>query len=71
MKAKVLQKFKDKHTGAIHERGDVIEITEKRLAELKKAGRFVVEIAEDKTSEASEEKPKKRRTKKAADADAE
>jgi hypothetical protein len=34
MKAKVLRKFRDKHTGEIHNPGDVITISAKRFEEI-------------------------------------
>lgn len=36
--------FKDKVTGKVCKVGDIIDVTDKRLAEIKKAGRFVVPV---------------------------
>lgn len=66
IKVKVLSKFRDKHTGVIYKANDVIEVTEKRFAEINAADNtLVAEIAEEITEVKTEEKPKgKRATKK-------
>lgn len=46
MNVKVLKKFRDKHTGELFEKGDVLTISEGRYNELKYAGRYVQKIAE-------------------------
>lgn len=46
MKAKVLISFRDKETKKECKKGDVIEITEKRFNEIRKAGKLVEEIKE-------------------------
>jgi len=44
MKVKVVMPFNDKVTGKVCKVGDIIDVTDKRLAEIKKAGRFVVPV---------------------------
>lgn len=66
MKAKVLKKFKDIHTGEIYKANDVINVTKKRFEEInkngvkKKKGVLVEEVEEETQGENTE-----------ADADAE
>ncbi len=47
MKATVLRRFRDKHTKAIYEAGDVIEVNKKRFTEMN-ATRFGVLVEEMK-----------------------
>ena len=47
MKAKVVQRFRDKHTGDIHEVGDIITISKKRFAEILEVAPLVEEIKEE------------------------
>lgn len=54
MKVKVVRDFRDKYTLVIHRRGDVLEITEERYAELKLAGEYVYNIAQDGAEKAPE-----------------
>lgn len=52
MKAKVLRKFKDKHSGKMHNVGDIITISKERFAEILKVGPLVAEVKkEEKTAE--------------------
>lgn len=53
MKVKVIRKFKDKHTGKTHRRGEVMEITKERFQEISKVGEFVQTITENAQSDAS------------------
>lgn len=53
MKLKVLVKFIDKHTGNLHNVGEVFEATEERLQEIMSVGNYV--------SVVEEEAPKKKR----------
>lgn len=46
MKVKVTRKFRDKYTGELHAKGDCLEITEERYAEIMSAGDFVYQIAQ-------------------------
>lgn len=48
MKVKVIQPFKDKVTNKVHKTNDVIEVTPERLKDIKKAGRYVAEVKEEK-----------------------
>ena len=48
MKAKVVQKFIDKHTGEVRDVNDEFTCTKKRFNEILSAGDFVVEVKEDK-----------------------
>ena len=54
MKAKVLKRFKDKHSGKIHEQGEVLTISKDRFNEILKVGAFVEEIPQKKTEKAAE-----------------
>lgn len=58
MKAKVLQKFKDKHTGEIHKVGDVITISEERFEEILTVAPLV-EAIEEKPEQAKKPRAKK------------
>ena len=62
MNVKVIKKFKDKYTSEIHKIDEILEVTEKRFAELKD---FVEEVKDDegKDSEKTESK-RKRKTEK-------
>ncbi len=44
MKAKVLKRFRDKHTGKIHKPGDIITISKKRYAEILEVDVLVEEV---------------------------
>jgi hypothetical protein len=48
MKAKVLKRFKDKHSGEIYNAGDVITISKKRYDEILEVDRLVEKIAPEK-----------------------
>lgn len=54
MKVRVIKEFIDKHTRKFNPVGVEIEVTDERLAELKEAGKFVIEIQEqtEQTDEA-------------------
>lgn len=58
MKAKVLKKFRDKHTGKIYKVGTVIEVTKDRFAEIQKADASLVEAVEEKTEDTATEEKK-------------
>lgn len=47
MKVRTLKRFKDVHTGEIHEANKEMEISEERYEELKKAGDYVEPLKED------------------------
>lgn len=55
MKVRILKEFRDKHTGERYEPEAVIDITEGRMEEISKVGKFVEPIKEPED---------KRRTKK-------
>lgn len=62
MNVKVIKKYKDKNTSEIHEVNDVLEVTEKRFAELKG---FVEEVkAEGENGSEKAESKRKRKTEK-------
>lgn len=46
MEVKVLEKFRDKHTGEIHKVDDVLKVTKKRLAEIESVSKDLVEVIE-------------------------
>lgn len=50
MKVKVMRKFRDRHTGVIHQRGEVLEITESRYNEIMSVGNFVFKFAENEAA---------------------
>lgn len=51
MKAKVLKRFKDKHTGEVYNAGDIITITKKRFKEILEVDVLVEEFTEETTEE--------------------
>ena len=53
MKVKVIRKFKDKHTGKTHHKGDVLEITKERFQEIKQVGDLVQPIIENAQNDES------------------
>ncbi len=57
MNAKVVKEFRDKYTGQTYKPNTVLEITERRFAEILTVGKFVEKIEED-------EEPKKKTTRK-------
>lgn len=64
MKFKIKTKFADKHTGQIYQEGTVVDFSERRASEIKKAGDFIKAIEEPKKEEkAEEEEPKKAESK--------
>ena len=56
MKVIVTHKFKDRHTGNTHYKGEVLEISDERYAEITGVGNFVMQIfdVEDDESENGE-----------------
>ena len=50
MKVTVINDFIDRHTGDLHKAGETIEVTKKRLNELKEAGDFVETVSETKVT---------------------
>lgn len=59
MKVRVINPFNDAHTKKYHNIGEEMEISKERYEEIKKAGKYVVEVR------AEEKEPKARTTKKA------
>lgn len=55
MKVKVIRKFTDKYTGAIYNKGDLLEITEERYEEIVSVGELVLKIAQDDAQGVSED----------------
>ena len=55
MKAKVLQKFKDKHNGKIYEAGAVITVSKERYDEILTVAPLVEEIREKKAAKKAAE----------------
>lgn len=53
MKVKVIRRFRDKYTKAVYMKGDVLDITEERYAEIMSVGNFVFPIAQDNTESVS------------------
>ena len=53
MKVKVTRKFRDKYTGAHYKKGDILEITEERYAEIMSIGKFVYQIEQNDVESAS------------------
>lgn len=54
MKAKVLKRFKDKHTGELHQKGTTITVSKERLEEILTVGPFVEAVKTGKTKEKKE-----------------
>ena len=54
MKVKVIRKFRDLHTGEIHEVDDVLEVTEERFAEINTKKQFVRKTRARKKAKADE-----------------
>lgn len=54
MRVKVMRKFRDKYTGEVYKKGDVLTITEARYNELKIKGQYVFEFTEKETEEPSD-----------------
>ena len=46
MLVKVIRKFRDKYTGDHYKKGDILEITEERYAEIMTVGELVLQIAQ-------------------------
>ena len=46
MKVKVTRRFRDRHTGTLYHKGDVLEVTEERYNEIARAGNFVYRLTE-------------------------
>ncbi len=64
MKAKVVSKFKDKHTGKIHNPGDVITVSKERFAEILEVAPLVEELVEapkEKTDKTADKKTGKKK----------
>lgn len=57
MKVKVLKKFRDKHTGEIYKRGEIITVSKKRFAEILTVAPLVEEVKES-TDEPKADEPK-------------
>lgn len=53
MKAKVINKFIDKHTKQLYKVGTIIEVSKERLAEIKAKGNFVEIIKAEPKKKAS------------------
>ncbi len=47
MKVKVTRQFRDKYTGELHKKGDLLEVTEERYAEIMSVGNLVFKIAQN------------------------
>lgn len=60
MKVKVKVGFRDKHTKEYYSAGDVIEVTEERLEEIRKVGDLVERIKEENPEEQPAEGKAKR-----------
>lgn len=54
MKAKVLKRFKDKHTGELHQKGTTITVSKERFDEIMSVGPFVEAIKTGKTKKEKE-----------------
>lgn len=49
MEVIVKKRFRDKHTGEMHEVGDILEVTKRRLAEIRKVDKDLVQVKEEET----------------------
>lgn len=59
MKVKVLEKFRDKHTGKIYKAGEILNIKKERFEEILTKGKFVEEVDAKKPEETSNENVEK------------
>lgn len=75
-RVKVLTAFRNKYTGALHAPGDILDITEERIEEIKAVADNLIEVIPEEndevvkeTIEEAKEEPKKQkpRRKKASD----
>lgn len=55
MKAKVLQKFKDKYTGEVHNVGKILTVSKERFAEILSVAPLVEECEKEKTAKKEKE----------------
>lgn len=55
MKANVIMPFTDRETKKTYNTGAEIECTEKRFAEIRKSGNYVVEVKEEKAVKADKQ----------------
>lgn len=56
MRVQVIKRFKDKKTKALHEIGNIIEVTKKRLSEINSTSYGVlVEVVEDTVEQEAEQ----------------
>lgn len=55
MKVKVIRKFRDRYTGALYNKGDLLEITEERYREILSVGKLVFKIAQNDVQNNSSE----------------
>lgn len=55
MRVKVTHKFKDRHTGITHFKGEVLEISDERYQEITGVGNFVVRIADNEQNDDANE----------------
>lgn len=55
MKAKVTRRFSDKYTGAIYNKGDILDLTEERFSEIMGVGNFLFRIAQNDVQNNSSE----------------
>lgn len=53
MKVKIIRRFRDKYTKAVYMKGDVLDITEERYAEILSIGKFAFPIAQDNAESVS------------------
>lgn len=56
MKAKVIRSFTDKYTGELYRKGDMLDITEERYAEIMSVGQLLWPIEHD-NADSDPEKP--------------
>lgn len=59
MQVKVKKEFKDIHTNEIHSVGEILEITETRLAEIQKVDKNMVQVIPAPVPSSSDEDSKK------------
>lgn len=60
MKAEVKERFIDKHTDQVHHVGDILEVTEERLAEIQKVSDKLVQVIQEQEQESVSEEPMKK-----------
>lgn len=60
MKVEVKERFIDKHTDQVHHVGDILEVTEERLAEIQNVSDKLVQVIHEQEQKTVPEEPMKK-----------